>query len=82
MPPIVPIAKENQNTSSGPSKRNGMRPRMVDMIVSMVGFILWLYDLTYSHMMQVFTDLSYGFPDRCRRRFMFAERMLWNWFIM
>ena len=32
-PAIVPIAKSNQNTSEGPSKRKGTRPMTEDTIV-------------------------------------------------
>ncbi len=40
MPAMVPIAKSNQKTSSGPSERNGIRPRMVDTMVRLIGVIL------------------------------------------
>ena len=39
-PEIVPIAKANQKTSLGPSKRKGTRPRMVERIVREMGIIL------------------------------------------
>lgn len=34
------MAKENQKTSLGPSKRKGMRPRMVERMVREMGTIL------------------------------------------
>ena len=40
IPLIVPIAKSNQNTSSGPSVRNGISPKMVEIMVSIIGLIL------------------------------------------
>ena len=39
MPAMVPMAKSNQNTSSGPSERNGRSPRMVDTMVRLIGVI-------------------------------------------
>ena len=45
-PAIVPIAKSNQNTSEGPSKRKGTRPMTEDTIVRNMGIILELNDLT------------------------------------
>ena len=33
MPAMVPAAKSNQKTSSGPSDRNGINPNTVDMMV-------------------------------------------------
>lgn len=42
MPPMVPMAKANQNTSSLPSIRNGASPRTVERMVSDMGMILWL----------------------------------------
>lgn len=46
MPPMVPMAKANQNTSSLPSIRNGASPRTVERMVSDIGMILWLYART------------------------------------
>jgi hypothetical protein len=40
-PLMEPTAKENQNRSSGPSVRNGIKPQMVDSTVSRMGVILW-----------------------------------------
>lgn len=40
IPAIVPIAKSNQKTSSGPSDRNGRSPRIVETIVRLMGLIL------------------------------------------
>ena len=40
MPEMVPTAKSNQKTSSGPSVRNGRRPRMVETMVRVIGLIL------------------------------------------
>ena len=40
MPALVPTAKSNQKTSSGPSVRNGRRPRMVETMVRVIGLIL------------------------------------------
>ena len=42
MPPIVPMAKANQKTSSLPSMRKGARPSTVERMVSDIGMILWL----------------------------------------
>ena len=42
IPPMTPMAKANQKTSSLPSKRNGMRPSTVLTMVSIVGTILRL----------------------------------------
>ena len=39
MPAMVPAAKSNQNTSSGPSERNGRSPNIVDMMVRDIGVI-------------------------------------------
>ena len=44
---MVPTAKGNQNTSFGPSNRNGTSPRTVDIIVSIMAVILWLNARTY-----------------------------------
>ena len=33
MPAMVPMAKSNQKTSSGPSERKGRRPRTVETMV-------------------------------------------------
>ena len=41
-PAIVPMAKSNQNTSEGPSKRKGTRPMIEEMIVRATGIILLL----------------------------------------
>ena len=42
-PPEVPMAKENQKTSSSdPSIRNGTSPNTVDNVVKNTGIILWL----------------------------------------
>ena len=40
IPEILPIAKVNQKTSLGPSKRKGTRPRMVERMVKEMGTIL------------------------------------------
>lgn len=40
IPAMVPMAKSNQKTSSGPSERNGRRPRMVETMVRLIGLIL------------------------------------------
>ena len=40
IPAIVPMAKANQKTSLGPSKRKGTRPRIVDRMVREMGTIL------------------------------------------
>lgn len=40
MPAMVPMAKANQKTSLGPSKRKGMRPRIVEKMVRDMGMIL------------------------------------------
>ena len=45
-PEIVPTAKSNQNTSDGPSNKNGINPRIVEIIVSAIGLIFVLNDLT------------------------------------
>lgn len=45
-PAIVPIAKSNQNTSDGPSKRKGTSPMTEDAIVRNIGIILVLKALT------------------------------------
>ena len=37
IPAMVPMAKSNQNTSPGPSERNGSSPRTVERIVSIIG---------------------------------------------
>ena len=42
VPLIAAMANANQNTSSGPSYRNGASPRIVERIVSEIGKILWL----------------------------------------
>ena len=47
IPAMVPMAKSNQKTSSGPSERNGRSPRMVDTIVRLMGLILQLKALMY-----------------------------------
>ena len=39
IPAMVPMAKSNQKTSSGPSERNGRRPRIVEMMVRLIGMI-------------------------------------------
>ena len=39
-PLIEPTAKENQNSSSGPSIRNGINPHTVDRTVRKIGIIL------------------------------------------
>ena len=39
IPEMVPMAKSNQKTSSGPSERNGRSPRMVDTMVRLIGVI-------------------------------------------
>ena len=39
MPAMVPMAKSNQKTSSGPSERKGRSPRMVDTMVRLIGVI-------------------------------------------
>ena len=39
IPAMVPMAKSNQKTSSGPSERKGIRPRMVDTMVRLIGVI-------------------------------------------
>ena len=39
-PAMVPTAKANQNTSPGPSNRNGIRPSTVERMVSEMGRIL------------------------------------------
>ena len=40
IPAMVPMAKSDQKTSSGPSERNGRRPRMVETMVRLIGLIL------------------------------------------
>ena len=40
IPAMVPMAKADQKTSSGPSERNGRRPRMVETMVRLIGLIL------------------------------------------
>ena len=42
IPPMVPMAKANQKTSSLPSIRKGANPSTVDRMVSEMGMILWL----------------------------------------
>ena len=42
IPPMVPMAKANQKTSSLPSIRKGASPSTVDRMVSEMGMILWL----------------------------------------
>ena len=39
-PSVVPTAKSNQKTSSGPSVRKGISPSTVERIVSIIGLIL------------------------------------------
>ena len=39
IPAMVPMAKSNQKTSSGPSERNGRSPSMVDTMVRQIGLI-------------------------------------------
>ena len=47
-PVIVPIAKSNQKTSEGPSKRKGTRPIIDESMVSDMGIIFLLNALTYA----------------------------------
>ena len=41
-PQMVPTANENQNTSDGPSKRNGISPSTVESTVRLIGHIFML----------------------------------------
>ena len=49
IPAMVPMAKSNQKTSSGPSERKGRRPRMVDTMVRLIGVIFREKALMYKH---------------------------------
>ena len=54
IPAMVPMAKSNQNTSPGPSERNGSSPRTVERIVSIIG-------RTY-HTKFIHIHIKYGSP--------------------
>lgn len=59
-PAIVPRAKSNQNTSLGPSMRNGTSPTTVDTTVMEIGRILWQNALMYDLQAHVFpTEFTY-----------------------
>ena len=47
-PEMVPTANANQNTSDGPSKRKGTRPRIVEMMVRLMGQIFLSNARTYA----------------------------------
>lgn len=43
-PPMVPAARGNQNASFSVPIKNGIKPRMVEIMVSIIGMILLFHD--------------------------------------